>query len=104
MNDKKKYYHIIPPVITVLVMLIVYIIKGVYPFGNGDIAYYDMNAQYIPNYARNYYILHGQDSLVFDWLAGSGMDMAGAFPQYTLHPVNWILFVINPDHVLQFMA
>ncbi|MBQ4485620.1 MAG: YfhO family protein, partial [Oscillospiraceae bacterium] len=111
-NNQKKVgiqstdllYYALPPLLTIAVLLIVYIIKGVYPFGNSNISYYDMNIQYIPLYARNYEIFHGSDSLIFDWLTAAGMDMTGSYAGYTLYPVNWILFFIKPDHIVNFMA
>ena len=101
MNAAKTFA---PVMLTVLILFIVYAVKGVYPFGDNDIAYYDMNVQYVPHYARCYEILHGADSLTFDWLSGAGMDMTGSYPGYVLHPINWILFFVRPENVLKFMG
>ena len=101
---KKQLYWLLPAIITVLIVLIVYIIKGVYPFGDSNIAYYDMNQVYIPSYARMYEVFHGKDSLLFDWLEGAGMDMTSSFQGYVLNPFNWFFFFIKPEYVLNFMS
>ena len=101
---KQNLNLIIPPILTIFILLTTYIAKGVYPFGNSNIAYYDMNQLYIPLYARNYDISHGSGSLLFDWLEGAGMDMTSTFPEMSLHPLNWLFFFIKPDHILHYMA
>ena len=101
---KRRLYLIIPPVLTVLLLLMVYIIKGVYPFGSSNIAYYDMNQSFIPCYARAYEVFHGNDSLVFDWLEGAGMDMTSTFPTFVLNPLNCFFWFLKPEYVLDFMA
>ena len=100
---KKHLYLLIPTVLTVIIVLIIYIIKGVYPFGTSNIGYYDMNQSYIPSYARSYEILHGKDSIIFDWLEGAGMDMTSSF-QGIFNPLNWPFFFLKPDYVLDAMA
>ena len=107
---KKRYgitldilYYAVPPLLSLFVILLVYVIKGVYPFGDSDISYYDMIPQYIPYFARNYEIFHGQESIIFDWLAGSGMDMTGSLG-YTVSPTNFIFLFIKPEFVLDFMS
>ncbi|MBQ5988038.1 MAG: YfhO family protein [Oscillospiraceae bacterium] len=101
---KKNNYLIIPAVLTVLLLLIVYIIKGVYPFGTSNIAYYDMNQGYVPGFSRIYEIFHGKDSMIFDWLEGAGMDMTSTFQFVVLQPLNWFFIFLKPDYVLDFMA
>ena len=80
MNKKTKdrITLFFPALLTVLLLLAVYMIKGVYPFGGSNVSYYDMNQMYIPLFARNYHILHGNDTVVFDWLGGAGMDMSNS--------------------------
>ncbi len=106
MEEKKKsrYCLFIPPVLTVLLLLLVYIIKGVYPFGTSNISYYDMNQSFIPGYCRGYEVFHGKDSLFFDWLEGAGMDMTSTFPTFILNPLDFFFWILKPDYALNFMA
>ena len=101
---KLDFRMIIPPLLTIVILLIVYIVKGVYPFGNSNIAYYDMNQGYVPGYSRLYEIFHGSESAIFDWLEGCGMDMTNTYPGYVLHPLNWVFYFLKPDYVLNFLA
>ena len=99
---KKNGYYLIPPLIVLIIISITYFVKNVYPFGNSNIAYYDMTQQYIPLYSRNYEIAHGNDSIFFSWISGS--DMSNSFPGYVLFPLNWIFFFLNPSSLLRFMG
>lgn len=107
-NMKKKINHniylLIPGLLTVMLLLLVYIIKGVYPFGTSNIAYYDFNQNYVPGYSRIYEIFHGKDSSIFDWMEGAGMDMTSTFQFLVLQPLNWFFIFLKPDYVLDFMA
>ena len=104
MVSKRKLHLIIPPVMTVVLILMIYIVKGVYPFGSSNIAYYDMNQSFIPCYARAYEVFHGNDSLVFDWIEGAGMDMTSTFPTFVLNPLNCFFWFLKPEYILDFMA
>ena len=106
MNKKTKdrITLFFPALLTVLLLLAVYMIKGVYPFGGSNVSYYDMNQMYIPLFARNYHILHGNDTVVFDWLAGAGMDMSSSYQAYMLDPVNLLSMFIRPERLLDLMS
>ncbi len=95
---------VIPPLLTIAILLLTFVIKGVYPFGESNVSYYDMNQAYVSLYARNYEIFHGQESLIYDWFEGAGSDMTSTYPEISLHPINWVFFFLKPEYVLHFMA
>lgn len=101
---KKSSYYWLPPLVTFAILLLTYIVKGVYPFGSGNISYYDMGQQYIPLYARNYEILHGTESPIFSWLTGAGTDMTAVMPGYTASPFGWLTFFVKSSSILNFMS
>ena len=105
MQKLQKYsYYWLPPLITLVIITITYIIKGVYPFGSANIAYYDMSQQYIPLYLRGDSIAHGNGSLLFDWLTGAGSDATGSYPGYILSPFSWPFLFIGKDVVYEFLS
>ena len=103
-KTKKSAYYWLPPLITLVILIVTFVVKGVFPFGNSNISYYDMSQQYIPMYARNQEILHGNDSLIFSWLSGAGTDMSSAFSGYSVNPFSWITFFVGSEHILNFMT
>ncbi len=63
---------LIAPLVTTLILLINYAIKGIYPFGEITIANGDMGQNYIPNYHYLYDLLYHGKNVFFDYTLGMG--------------------------------
>ncbi len=87
-----------------VVVLIVYLLNDIYPFGDGTIARGDMVQQTIP--AGMYYvwdILHGQASPFFTWNSALGMNISGASSLGALlSPLNLFLYFSTRDNLVNF--
>ncbi len=105
-EEKHKWIdYIIAPVIVAIILLTVYAIKGVYPFGRNTIAYYDMPTQYVPFYAGAWDFFHGKGSLYFDWYCGTGTSIAGSTGTYIFFPTNILLLLfVSRDNIIFFMS
>lgn len=72
---KKNYCLLLSPVITGIVLLCVYILGGIYPFGDTNVEYYDMAQGIIPNFYHIWDALHSDDTaLWFNWYSGLGVN------------------------------
>lgn len=107
LNQRKVFIHSLSiSVITVLVVgiiLPVYISKGIYPFGDGTIAYADM-AQSIPSQLFYVWdILHGKGSPFFSWYSGFGINFSGIASQGSFFsPLNLLTFFSARDNLINF--
>ena len=82
--------------VCVLLLLIVYAVKGFFPLGAKSVAISDMCHGYIPVYYHFYDFLHGRKALFFDWYSGTGVNMVGvAAVNGLLSPLN-LLFLLTP--------
>ena len=63
-------------VICAAIMLFIYALKGVWPFGTGNICYDDMAQGAVPALYHLYDWLHGDKALDWDWLSGLGTNIA----------------------------
>lgn len=100
-EEKHKWIdYIIAPVIVAIILLTVYAIKGVYPFGRNTIAYYDMPTQYVPFYANAWDVLHGKVGLFLCWYYGLGVPTAAGLVNFVLFPTNIFLFFTTRDNIL----
>lgn len=72
--DKLKYA--LPPVITTVLLLIIYMVKHIYPFGIITIDYYDMGQQIASFYYHAYDFLHGEKNLFYDPYTALAVNMA----------------------------
>ena len=69
----------ISPLCSVLIILIMYDIKGIYPFGNMTIANGDIGQSYIPFYVFLYDVVYNGKSIFYDYALGMGSNMYGGF-------------------------
>lgn len=101
---KQSYIYYISPFITCCILLTVYFMKGIFPFGSRSVAYYDMVQQYIPFYYKTWDILHGLSPLTFDWSTGLGSSWADNIGNYILSPFNLFFYFISRDGIFNSMS
>lgn len=90
--------YFIAPVIVTVILLVVYTIKGVYPFGVNTIAYYDMPTNHVTGYSWLWDVFHGQTGLYLNWNQGLGVSAATGGDAF--FPVNWFFFFTTRDGIL----
>ena len=76
MKLKDKYKYAIAPIVTAILLLIVYALKNIYPFGNNTVDYYDMGQQIASFYYHVYDFLHGEKNLFYDPYTALSVNMA----------------------------
>lgn len=100
-TNRKMFKYALSPVITLVLFGIVLAAKGIYPFGDMTIDYYDMAQQFAPFYYHLYDALHGTKSLFFDWYTALGINMASVSNCSNLSPFNIFFLFIKREHLLQ---
>jgi len=99
-----NWYLGIAPVVVGAILLCVYCIHGVYPFGDRNISYYDMAQSYVPLYYHTWDVLHGIKSAFFEWNVGMGCsitDVAGAF---IFFPSNLFFLFVSRENIIFSMS
>lgn len=87
----------------IAIMLFVYGINGLYPFGDGLVSRADMTQQTIP--AMTYYwdVLHFKASPFFCWDSGMGLNISGAFNLGAFFsPLNVFLYFTTRSNIYRF--
>ena len=91
---KKYKEYLIAPLITILIVLIIYATKGIYPFGKLTIANGDMGQSYMTFYYLLYDFFHGSKSLLYDYNLGMGSNVyGGVIVDGFLNPSAWIILL-----------
>lgn len=86
-------------VLTALIMLVTYILRGVYPFGENIVLKVDLYHQYAPFHEElRSRILNGQ-SLFYSWEGGLGKEFITQLAYYTASPIS-ILILLFPQSAL----
>lgn len=97
--------YVLPGAITLAVMCIVLIFKGIWPFGANRIDYYDNMQQVAPLYSHLWDVLHGEASLWFDWYTGLGTNVSMSVSAFSmLSPFNLLLLLVPRNLILESMS
>ncbi|MBE5970639.1 MAG: hypothetical protein E7242_10450 [Lachnospiraceae bacterium] len=102
LNNNKAF--IVAFLVPVLIMLIVYISKDIYPFGEMCYLRSDMYHQYAPFHKALWELLHGDGSILYSWNIGLGTDFVSLAAYYLASPLNLLLLFFTEAHVIEAMS
>lgn len=101
MNAKRQIPYIwLGPIITLGIMLVLYAIGGIYPFGTLSNAWTDGFAQYIPFLSELKIKIAEGGSLFFSWNIGGGGNFWSTIGYYLASPLN-IIALLFPVEEMQ---
>ena len=99
-NWKKVLEYSLPAIATLAIILLVMIIKGIAPFGNGEIAYIDYNAGLVPAYTALWDLLHGKGNIFISYDLGAGAPLyASNVINSFLSPISWLIAIFDRSAV-----
>lgn len=90
-------------VVPVLILLLVYIIRGVFPFGDKIYVRMDFYHQYAPFLKEFCNRIRDGESLLYAWELGLGTNYWAHFAYYLASPVNWLLVLIPDAFIIEAM-
>ena len=99
-NDGLKIAFFIPMVI----MVIIFIQRGIFPFGDESFLRTDMYHQYAPFFSEFQYKLRNGGSLLYSWDIGMGVNFAALYAYYLASPMNWLILLCPKSLVIEFMT
>ena len=99
---KKIRPYAVPGIITGLVMIVILILKGIWPFGSSRIDYFDNMQQVAPLYAHLLDFMHGKASIWFDWYTGLGTNVSMGISAFSMiTPFNLLLYFVPRSYILE---
>lgn len=99
-NDGLKIAFFIPMVI----MVIIFIQRGIFPFGDESFLRTDMYHQYAPFFSEFQHKLRNGGSLLYSWDIGMGVNFAALYAYYLASPMNWLILLCPKSLVIEFMT
>lgn len=81
-------------IVPVIILSVVFISRGVYPFGDSIYLRSDAYHQYAPFYKELYRKLVDGDSLFYSWNIGMGVNFTALYAYYLASPINLLLGII----------
>ena len=91
-------------VVPVVAMILIFIFRGIFPFGKETFLRTDMYHQYAPFFSEFQYKLHHGGSLLYSWDVGLGINFSALFAYYLASPLNWLLLLCPKGLILEFMT
>ena len=97
--NKHRHFLIAPLSVTVI-LLVLYAIKGIYPFGKMTIANGDMGQAYMTFYTFLYDVLENGKSIFYEYTLGMGSNIYGGFiSDGLLNPSNLIILLNSRENI-----
>lgn len=91
-------------VLPVTIMLSLFIIKGIYPFGDRSFLFSDMYHQYMPFFSEFMHKIKAGEGLGFSYNVGIGSNFMALYVYYLASPLNWLAFLFPQGHLMEFMS
>lgn len=107
MNTQKKdskLVFLLAFVLPALSLLLIFAVKGIYPFGDRSFLRTDMYHQYAPFHAQLAEMLQNGESLLYSWEIGAGSNFITLFAYYLCSPFNLLLFLITKAGIVEYTS
>lgn len=82
-----------------LILGLVYLVHGIYPFSPKTILICDLNGQYIDFYSAFHEIINQGKSIFYSWNAGMGLNFCGLFAYYLSSPFSFIVLLFKKQYL-----
>lgn len=87
-----------------LILLILFIIRGIYPFGDRSFLFSDMYHQYMPFLSEFVHKIKAGEGLSYSYHVGIGSNFLALYVYYVASPFNWLVFLLPESLIMEFMS
>ncbi len=87
-----------------LIMMVIFVVQKIYPFGERSFLHIDMYHQYFPFLTEFYHKLKSGDSLFYSWNTGLGNNFLALYAYYLASPFNWLCFLVPESYLMEFQS
>ncbi len=87
-----------------MIMLTLFVIKGIYPFGDRCFLFSDMYHQYMPFFSELLHKVRGGESLSFSFHVGIGSNFLALFVYYLASPFHIFSLLVPEKYLIEFMS
>ncbi len=103
-KTRQEYgYIMLASLIPALIFFLIYLARGLYPFGNGTVLVLDLNAQYVYFFeALKDTVLEG-GSLLYSWSRSLGGEFLGMYAYYLASPLSYLICLFPSDKTQEFL-
>ena len=84
-----------------LILWLIFVSLGVYPFGNNSVLVLDLNGQYVYYFEALRDIVRGGGSLLYSWGRALGGEFMGIFAYYLSSPFSFLVALFPKEHITE---
>ena len=86
------------------IMLVLFVINSIYPFGDRSFLFSDMYHQYMPFFSELLHKVRGGENLSFSFNVGIGSNFLALFVYYLASPLHIFSLLVPESHLMEFMS
>ena len=101
---KKRNLYLLNIAIVLLILTIIFIYKGIYPFGNNTLIWGDMHDQITAFYYNFYDAFKSDKSLLVLFGASSGVNFWSILSYYILSPFSFLILLVKRSEIYLFIS
>ncbi len=87
-----------------LIMLVIFALKGIYPFGGRSFLASDMYHQYMPFFSEFMRKIKAGEGLAYSYNVGIGSNFLALYVYYLASPLHWLAFLLPQAYLMEFMS
>jgi uncharacterized membrane protein YfhO len=99
----KKLQYTVPPVFVAAILLLVYAVFRLFPFGTGTVSWCDMNQQVIPFLMDFKNILDGKADMFLNLQNAGGMNFWGVFLFFISSPFSFLVLLVDKASIYKYI-
>ncbi len=100
---KYNAVYIVAFIIPVVIMIIIYHARKIFPFGDEMYLRSDCYHQYAPFHRELYNKLVNGGSLTYSWNIGMGVNFSALYAYYLASPINWFIAIFPEKYIIEVM-
>jgi len=103
-NIKYDPLYLLSFLVPALIMLVIFVIQQIYPFGERSFLHIDMYHQYFPFLVEFYHKLRNGESLFYSWNTGIGSNFLALYVYYLASTANWLCILVPERFLMEFLS
>lgn len=88
----------------VIIMLVIFVIRGIFPFGDRSFLFSDMYHQYMPFFSEFIDKIKAGEGLDYSYQVGIGSNFLALYIYYLASPLHWLAFLVPKAYLMEFMS
>ncbi len=104
MGQKGGIYLFLAFLLPFLILLSIFVLKEIYPFGDRSFLFSDMWHQYMPFFTEFVRKIRAGEGLSYSYKVGIGSNFLALYVYYLASPLHWLALLVPEKFLMEFMS